>query len=155
MDSQNELWKIAVDDFIRAEVAKDRCLGVSILAWYGTEEACQLLEDLKSSDPSLWVRDHARWAYEVCQQERSCREVYRQILKEDDPMKVSALLQVLKPALTPMAKWWRHSIKDEEVGNLSDNPKIRAMLRSFWYHWGNVHKSRTEVFGRQRSLEGS
>ena len=67
--------------YLVSPYAKERNLGVSILPWFGTDEAIEKLDQLKSEDSSRWVRGHAAWAYEVAQQERSCREVYREALQ--------------------------------------------------------------------------
>ena len=78
---QEELWSLVTQEYIKSPYAKERNLGVSILPWFGTDEAIEKLDQLKSEDSSRWVREHAAWAYEVAQQERSCQEVYREVLQ--------------------------------------------------------------------------
>ena len=65
---------------------------------------------------SRWVREHAAWAYEVAQQERSCREVYREALQTRDLFRISAVFEQMKPALSPTAQWWHRKIEKEEFG---------------------------------------
>ena len=72
-------------------------------SWFGTCEAINELKRLKSDDQSRWVREHAAWAYEVAQQERSCREVYRDALQTRDLFRISAVFGQIKPALSPTA----------------------------------------------------
>ena len=86
---RDELWSLVNDEYLESHRAKERNLGVSILPWFGTCETINGLKRLKSSDQSQWVREHAAWAYEVAQQERSCREVYQEAFRE--PRSVSNL----------------------------------------------------------------
>lgn len=129
------------DEFLGHELARERALGVSILAWIGTEESAARLVQIATTDPSRWVRSHAKWATEVSLQEKSSRGFYRRLLHEADPYRVSAGLQVLKPALTPLARWWHHDIMHEEKrAGLVLASKTAAVLESFWHHWQSTHK---------------
>ena len=78
---RDELWSLVEDEYLKSPYAKERNLGVSILPWFGNDKAIEELERLQSDDTSQWMRNHAWWAYEVIQQERSCREVYREALQ--------------------------------------------------------------------------
>jgi hypothetical protein len=139
-----------VNELLGNELARERALGVSILAWIGSEESVSRLAEVAVTDGSRWVRSHAEWAKEVSLQEKSSRDFFRRLLHETDPYSVSAGLQVLKPALTPLARWWHADIlKREEDSGLALTSKTRAILVLFWYHWGSVHKSHIEVFGRK------
>lgn len=145
----SNLFKMTSEEFLKSTAGKERCLGVSVLAWFGSEEAIQILEQLKYTDPSRWVRNHATWAYEVCQQEKSCRELYRKALRKDDLIQVSAILQQIKPVLIPTAKCWRNKIENEENAFIAGNPRKIALLISYWHHWGASSSSSTEVLGRK------
>ena len=103
---EEELWNLVTQEYLASPYAKERNLGVSILPWFGNDKAIGKLEQLKSDDPSQWVRGHAWWAYEVAQQERSCREVYREALRTHDLFRISAVFEQIKPALSPTARWW-------------------------------------------------
>ena len=151
---QEELWSIVTQKYLVSPYAKERNLGVSILPWFGTCEAIDHLECLKSKDPSQWVREHATWAYEVAQQERSCREVYRKALQTRDLFRISAVFEQIKPALSPTAKGWHYQIeKDEQLYEESQNidPKLLALVEQFWYQWGKSSKVKrnVEVFRRK------
>ena len=151
---QEELWSIVTQKYLVSPYAKERNLGVSILPWFGTCEAIDHLERLKSKDPSQWVREHATWAYEVAQQERSCREVYRKALQTRDLFRISAVFEQIKPALSPTAKGWHYQIeKDEQLYEESQNidPKLLALVEQFWYQWGKSSKVKrnVEVFRRK------
>ncbi len=151
---EEELWNLATQEYLQSPYAKERNLGVSILPWFGTCEAIDQLKQLKSDDSSLWVREHAAWAYEVAQQERDCREVYQEALQTRDLFRVSAVFEQIKPALSPTAKWWSYQIeKDEKLYEESQNidPKLLALVQRFWYRWGKSSntKSNIEVFGRK------
>lgn len=151
---RDELWSLVKDEYLESHYAKERNLGVSILPWFGTDEAIEKLEQLKSEDSSQWVQEHAAWAYEVAQQERSCREVYREALQTGDLFKISAVFEQIKPALSPMARWWRE-IEHEEFREMSQNinPRLAALVDRFWHRWGNSSKTKRniEVFGRKLS----
>jgi hypothetical protein len=137
-NAHGELFNI-IRRLLNHPLAKNRALAVSILCWVGTEESNSILGNLKSNDPSSWVREHAEWALEVGLQEENARSHFRNILSDTDGFLVSAALQVLKPALSPVARWWRHQVRaEEEAKGLILQPKIAAILESFWCHWEGV-----------------
>lgn len=149
---EEELWHLVTQEYLESPYAKERNLGVSILPWFGNDKAVEELEQLRSEDPSLWVREHAAWAYEVAQQERSCREVYREALQTRDLFQISAVFEQMKPALSPTARWWReieHEAFREESQDI--NPRLAALIDRFWYRWGKSSntKSNIEVFERK------
>ena len=149
----DELWQLATQEYLASSTAKERNLGVSILPWFGNEAAIALLKRLQSEDPSDWVRRHAKWAYEVAQQEQSCRAVYRDALQTRDLLRISAVFEPLKPALSPIALWWHHLIEEEELGDFTSDSdaKLHALLYQFWYRWSNSLKSNPhrDVFDRR------
>ena len=150
---RDELWSLVKDEYLESDYAKERNLGVSILPWFGTDEAIEKLEGLKLNDSSRWVREHAAWAYEVAQQERGCQEVYRKALQTRDLFRISAVFEQIKPALSPTARWWHREIEKEEFGEEPQDiePKLAALHYRFWYRWGNNSqtKSNIEVFMRK------
>ena len=152
---QEELWSLVTQEYIKSPYAKERNLGVSILPWFGTDEAIEKLDQLKSEDSSRWVREHAAWAYEVAQQERSCREVYREALQTRDLFRISAVFEQIRPALSPTAQWWHREVEKKEFGEEPQDldPKLVALVDRFWYRWGNATKTKRniEVFGRKLS----
>ena len=151
---EEELWSLVTEEYLASPYAKERNLGISILPWFGNDKAIEKLEQLKSDDPSQWVRGHAWWAYEVAQQERSCREVYREALRTHDLFRISAVFEEIKPALSPTARWWHREIEKEEgfhEESLDIDPKLEALHYRFWYRWGNSTETKRniEVFGRK------
>ncbi|MYB95555.1 hypothetical protein F4Y43_17030 [Candidatus Poribacteria bacterium] len=151
---EEELWNLVTQEYLAGPYAKERNLGVSILPWFGDDKAIEKLKELKSDDPSQWVRGHAWWAYEVAQQERSCREVYREALQTLDLFRISAAFEQIKPALSPTARWWHGEIEKEEgfhEESLYIDPRLDALHYRFWYRWGNSTntKSNIELFGRK------
>ena len=149
---RDELWSLVKNEYLESHYAKERNLGVSILPWFGTCEAINELKRLKSKDSSRWVREHAAWAYEVTQQERSCREVYREALQTRDMLRISAVFEQMKPALSPTARWW-HEIEHKKFREESQDidPKLAALVDRFWSLWGNSEemKRNIEVFRRK------
>lgn len=151
---EEELWNLVTQEYLASPNAKERNLGISILPWFGNDKAIEKLEQLKSDDPSQWVRKHARWAYEAAQQERSCREIYREALQTQDLFRISAVFEQIKPALSPTARWWHGEIEKEEgfhEESLDIDPRLDALHYRFWYRWGNSSKTKNniEVFGRK------
>ena len=150
---QDELWSLVKDEYLESHYAKERNLGVSILSWFGTDETINELKQLKSSDQSQWVREHAAWAYEVAQQERSCREVYHDALQTRDLFQISAVFEQIKPALSPTAQWWHRKIQKEEFDEDPQDidTKLAALIDRFWYRWGNSTQTKRniEVFRRK------
>ncbi|MDE0688784.1 MAG: hypothetical protein OXI61_11500 [Candidatus Poribacteria bacterium] len=150
---RDELWSLVKDEYLESDYAKKRNLGVSILPWFGTNEGIEKLEGLKLNDSSQWVREHATWAYEAAQQERSCQEVYREALQTPDLFRISAVFEEIKPALSPTAQWWHRKIEKEELGEDPQdiNTKLAALIDRFWYRWGNSTQTKRniEIFGRK------
>ena len=150
---RDELWSLVKDEYLESHYAKERNLGISILPWFGTNEAIEKLNQLKSEDSSRWVREHAAWTYEVAQQERSCREVYREALQTRDLFQISAVFEQIKPALSPTVRWWHREIEKEEFGEEPQDidPKFAALVDRFWSLWGNSEemKRNIEVFRRK------
>ena len=150
---RDELWSLVKDEYLESHCAKERNLGVSILPWFGTCEAIKQLEQLKSNDPSQWVRENAIWAYEMAQQERSCQEVYRDALQTRDLFRISAVFEQIKPALSPTARWWRREVEKKELGEeLQDlDSKLAALVDRFWNRWGNSTQTKRniEISGRK------
>ena len=153
-EGEEELWSLVTEEYLASPYAKERNLGVSILSWFGNDKAIEKLEQLKSDDPSQWVRGHAWWAYEIAQQERSCREVYREALRTHDLFRISAVFEQIKPALSPTARWWHREIEKEEGFHEESqdiDPRLDALHYRFWYRWGSSSKTKSniEVFGRK------
>ena len=144
---KQELLNLVTQEYLMSSYAKERNLGVSILPWFGSGDAIEILEDLKKNDPSLWVRGHAAWAYEIAQQERSCREVYKEALQSQDLFRISAVFEQIRPALTPTAKWWHCQIEEEEgfYEQSQINPKFLAIIMRFWHHWGKSSNTRHDI----------
>lgn len=137
------------NDLLEAPLAKDRCLAISLLAWVPGVNEISRLNQIASRDPSGWVRNHAEWSKDVAEQEAAARNHYRQTLKEIDRNTVLARLQVLKPALTPAARWWHHEL-ERESGIFKTGPfQIQAAVELFWYESANQCKRTPDLFGRK------
>ena len=152
---RDELWSLVKEEYLESPYAKERNLGVSILPWFGTDEAIEKLEQLKSDDSSRWVREHAAWAYEVAQQERSCKEVYRVALQTRDLFRTSAAFEQMKPALLPTARWWHREIEKEEGFHEESqdiDPRLDALHYRFWDRWGDSIKTKGSIEVFERTL---
>ncbi len=138
------------DECVAASSAKDRALGVTLLAFEGDEAAFDCLIKMKDADPSYWVREHATWAMEVCANEQACKQVYREILASNRVEELAAGLAELRLAITPIAKGWNRTI-ERAAGWPRQNQRVNAYLTVFWYHWDNTssHKENIEIQGRR------
>ena len=130
-------------------LARERALGESLLAFTGTQQACERLALLLDKDPSFWVREHAQWAREVCLTELACRNRYRSALRARTLDELAAGLAEIRQAASPMAYAWHHQIELEE--RKTDNPRTKAYLKLFWYNWGNPssRKENIKLCGRK------
>jgi len=150
---RDELWSLVKDEYLESPYAKECNLGVSILTWFGTDEAIEKLEGLKVNDSSRWVSEHTAWAYEVAQQEHSCQKVYREALQTRDPFRISAVFEQMKPALLPTAQGWHREIEKEEFGEDPQDldSRLAALIDRFWHRWGTSSqtKGNIEIFGRK------
>lgn len=151
---EEELWNLATEKYLASPYAKERNLGISILPWFGTDEAIEKLDELKLNDSSQWVRDHTAWAYEVAQQERSCREVYREALQTKELFRISAVFEQINPALSPIARWWHREVEKKEFGEEPQDldPKLVALIDRFWYRWGNTSQTKRNIEFFRRKL---
>ena len=143
-------------DFVRAflddERSSIRNLAVSLLPWFADEWAIGLLSELKANDPNRWVREHASWAYEVAQQERSCRVSYKAMLQSGGLTTVAVDLHVMEPALLPPCRWWRREIEKElDFANRCNDSRVKALIVAFWSHWNSLssHQRDIKAFGRK------
>jgi hypothetical protein len=137
------------NDLLDNELAKERSLAVSLLAWVPKDTAINRLRELVALDTSGWIRLHAEWALEVAQHERAVRDFYRATLKVTDVNSVLSRLQVLLPALTLSATSWHRQIYDDELVEQHTPKEVEAALAAFWYNFR--HRSSTppgKIFNR-------
>jgi hypothetical protein len=134
---------------LKAPLAMDRCLAISLLAWVPDSAQIVRLEELLASEPSGWVRKHAEWAIEVAKHEASLRRHYERTLKETDRNTVLSRLQALDPALTPTAAWWHRDFEARDTAFLAAPSATRAAVPLFWYDRRNESKKAPELFGRK------
>jgi len=131
-------------DWLREDAARERALAVSLLAFHGDAGHLPDLVRLRDTDPSLWVREHARWAWDVFATESGCRQRYCDLLNARALGDVVSGLAELRPALSPMAIAWRAS--DEYSPLLvQQTPRNRAAIRLFWYHWDSSSSNRKNI----------
>jgi len=136
--------------YLSADVARERCLAVSVLPWLTDAEALDILYDLRDKDPNRWVRNHAEWACDVALNECCCRKLYRTALREKEPKRMSAMLQQIKPALTPAALLWKSTILAEEkqANNIPEN-KVNYAIRSVFWNKLRNGLAKVKVNGRE------
>lgn len=129
--------------------AAQRALAVSLLAFQGDDASRDRLANLRDSDPSYWIREHATWAWEVCSTEIACRRRYREILQTRSLDEIAAGLAEIRMALSPIVYAW-HSPIDAELIPKEDR-RVWGYVKLFWYHWGNTssRKENIKLCGRK------
>jgi len=148
-DNAPELTAMA-SDLASASAALERALAVTLLAYLGDETSAGILAQMQANDESFWVRKHAEWAYEVCLTEIACRSRYRVAVEAESLDFLVPDLAEIRMALSPLAHAWRRPIEHHSI-KLSQNPRNRAYLDLFWYHWGatSSHKRNIKMCGRE------
>ncbi len=127
---------------------RDRALAVSVLAWIADDEAIRCLDALAAHDRSQWVREHAAWAAEVARGELSARSHYRKLLALTDATALTAGLEVLAPALPPIACWWHPKIEAEVQGKPTHGPAAAVRIAFWQKHEGRTSSQGPVVYGR-------
>ena len=77
-------------DWLHDKGARERALGVTLLAFHGDAKRLPELATLSKGDPSFWVREHARWAWDVCSSESAARQRYSELLTAGSLEEVAA-----------------------------------------------------------------
>lgn len=132
-DNSNEITRLA-NIFLAAPTARDRAIGVILLAFHGDPESLGKLNQCAATDNSFWIRKDSLWASEVCALEIACKQRYREVLQGCTLESLACGLAELRMAFSPMARVWRHKI-EREIESLSLDRKIRTYLDLHWYHW--------------------
>jgi hypothetical protein len=130
--------------FLSSTAARERALGVTLLAFQGDETSHETLRQLEEHDASFWVREHARWAAEVCATESACRTRYREVVAAESLEILAAGLAEMRMALSPLAHAWRGEI-ERAAPQLTQDRRRHAYLRLFWYHWGNTSSRQKDI----------
>jgi hypothetical protein len=120
--------------YANAAWAKNRGLAVSILAFGGAREDEPRLKLMEESDPSLLIRDQAKWARKVLRERVEAEALWGEIcgLLSDptaDCAEVAAMLIVLDPIMQPTAIAWPRPS--------AVVPEVAALVTSFWQNWSD------------------
>lgn len=124
--------KIFINEWIKSNYSKDRLLAVSLITWFGNEYAIKELSKLINDD-SHYVKYYASWSKEVCLQEKYSKEIYEEILLEDNLEKLSSKLHQIKPVLTPTCHYWVNELNKKY--NIYDKNTLitkRIHISRFW-----------------------
>lgn len=130
--SESEL-KVFISEWIKSYYSKDRLLAVSLITWFGNDYAIDELSELIKNDDSYYVKYYASWAKEVCLQEKYSKEIYEDILNEDNLEVLSSKLHQIKPVLTPMCHNWVNELNEKY--NIYDKNTFtvkRIHISRFW-----------------------
>ncbi len=130
--NSTEITALAAE-WLNSDAARVRALAVTLLAFHGDGELFVKLQEIRESDLSFWVREHAGWAVDACATELSVRKRYYELLSAQSLEEASAAIVELRPALSPMAFAWRLSEENQEMLS-KQSPRIRAVIDLFWYH---------------------
>ncbi|AHF94123.1 hypothetical protein OPIT5_06065 [Opitutaceae bacterium TAV5] len=120
--------------YASAPLGKERGLAVSILAFGGASDDEPRLKHLEESDPSLLVRDQAKWARKVLRERLVAEALWQDICElvrtaTADCAEVAAMLIVLDPIMQPTAIAWTRPP--------AMVPEVAALVTSFWQNWSD------------------
>lgn len=146
-----ELRALLADRFLESPHGHERALALSALRWIPRDWAITDLERVIKDDPSRWVRGFASESLSIAQAEECIRRLYRESVQNADVVRVSAMLQQIRPVLTGTALQWHHQV-DADLFAAGEMPEeVRALLLRFWTHWENVRANRTKCHGKDLS----
>ena len=57
------------DRLLPSHLARERGLGITLSAFLCSEGATERMKEIADQDVSFWMREHARWAFDVCETE--------------------------------------------------------------------------------------
>lgn len=148
-DNEIALKEIATN-FLTSTAESERALAVTLLAFTGCEASVCELQRLRMYDPSYWIREHATWGLDTCIYEIECIRLYRLILEAKTLESAAAIIEQMRPALTPKVRAWRNRVEKQQLVEQMDL-RLRGFLKLFWYHWSatSSHKSNVKVCGRR------
>jgi hypothetical protein len=131
-NSREELLRF-IHEWLSSIYSTDRLLAVSLLAWFGDDSSIKLLETIKISDDSEYVRYFASWSLEVAKQEKYAKEIYEEVLQEDNLEVISAKLYQIKPVITPMVNQWGVELNEKYELYTDKTEKYKKILiQRFW-----------------------
>lgn len=141
------------NQFVLSEWGKDRALAVTVMAFTGEKPWLDVLERLQTDDPSLWVRQQAKWSQAVLQEALAARAIWNNICAQPikggiDLIHLSAQLVQLGPALPMAARWWPRPEWEKQ------DTAAGALLLAFLGEWKNTGPSRGEAEIGNRKIKG-
>ena len=138
---KDKLWNIIHSNLLLNKSLSKRILAVSILTWITKKESTGLLERISKEDPSMYVREHAKWGYTVSSQQERSMKFYRKSLQSFDLYQILSAFEILKPVLTPFAFYWTTEVEKEVFKDQLDkiDSKLKAFLMWFWHYWIKIY----------------
>lgn len=122
-----------IHEWLSSIYSTDRLLAVSLLAWFGDDSSIKLLESIKISDDSEYVRYFASYSLEVAKQEKYAKEIYEEVLQEDNLEVISAKLYQIKPVITPMVNQWGVELNEKyELYTDKTEKYKKVLIQRFW-----------------------
>ena len=151
-ESEAELIEF-IKEWLESMYSKDRLLAVSLLTWFGDEFSVEKLEYIKENDDSEYVRYFARWSLEVTKQEKYAKEIYEEVLQEDNLEVISAKLHQIKPVISPMANHWVIKLNNQcELYTDKTEKYKKVLIQRFWNIVGESIKDDKKIEINQRKL---
>ena len=136
-------------EMFESELARERALGVSLTAFLCPEGADEVMAEIAKNDKSFWIRDHASWAFNVCETERAVRNILRQAAKSTAVSDAARLVGLIAPSLTPMTLAAYKKIKMDFSDSL---PETVALVDNLFYCYQNSSRSSSRVKVGRRVL---
>jgi hypothetical protein len=131
-NSREELFGF-IHEWLSSIYSTYRLLAVSLLTWFGDDSSIELLETIKINDDSEYVIYFASWSLEVAKQEKYAKEIYEEVLQEDNLEVISAKLYQIKPVITPMVNQWGVELNEKYELYTDKTEKYKKILiQRFW-----------------------
>jgi hypothetical protein len=128
-NAEGELLEIC-NELLQSKYAIDRLQAISMLMWFATDESIIVLKNIQFSDDSEYVRAYARWGEQISLQEKYTREIYEEVLIEDNIELISAKLNQIYSSITPTAYYWVEMLnKKYNFDNNRDKLKNKHISR--------------------------
>lgn len=143
-----------IDELLKSIYAIDRQLAISYMIWIADDDSIQMVDSLRSSDDSEYVREYAYWAYHVVIQEKYVKQIYEEALITEDLFAVSSKLLQIDEFISPTAYFWMQNLnKIYVIDSLKYSQRKRLFLERFFYRINKKFDSQSTIKVFDRNLK--
>lgn len=134
--------KAFAQEMLESELARERALGVSLTAFLCPEGATEAMVEIAKCDKSFWIREHATWAFEVCETECAVRSTLEQAAKSTAVSDTVRLVGLIAPSLSPMTL---AAFKKIRMNFSESLPETVALVDNLLRRYQNSSRSSSRV----------